>query len=256
MGFFDSVGDFFSDIFTPGARQADEANKLNKQAIANQSGLDAWKQKLIGDRLNMSQSLLTGGGINGVPVMGALPRAQDWQNKFFNFLQTSPDTTFNAQKSSLARSFSNAENQLAQAAANRGISTSGINLGNIANLNAQKASAMSNLQGQRVDRQGQRINQGLQFAQSLLDNALNMGNAASGMATGFSTAVPGLMSNYAGNLMSQANTAAAGGSIGQQLLSDAFGQIFRKDDSPARIENDFIDMMDGGFIDDLLMFAM
>jgi len=256
MGFFDSVGDFFSDIFTPGARQADEANKLNQQAIANQSGLDAWKQKLIGDRLNMSQSLLTGGGINGVPVVGALPTAREWQNKFFNFLNTSPDTTFNAQKSAVARGFTNAENQLAQTAANRGISTSGINLGNIVNLGAQRASAMSDLQGQRVDRQGQRINQGLQFAQSLLDNALNMGNAASGMATGFNTNVPGLMSNYAGNLMNQANTAAASGSIGQQLLTDAFGQIFKKNDSPARIENDFMDMMDDGFMDDLIMLGL
>lgn len=231
---------FLDFIFDPGKEDREQANELYAQSVGNQQNLDAWKKKMMEQRLGLANAMLYGGntqnpnmatadGVNsapGVDVKGALPQAQDWEARFFNFLETSPDTAYNSQRGQLERGIKDAEKSLKTSLNNRGLADSTLGMSKLANLGLNRARGLSGLEGERIDRQGQRISQGNQAAQSILDRALNMGNSASGVATSFNTNVPSLINNQAANYANQA--ANAGSGIGTDLISEASRSMFDK----------------------------
>ena len=231
---------FLDFIFDPGKEDREQANDLYAQSIGSQQNLDAWKRKMMEDRLGLANQFLFGGnaqnpsgmgadGVNsapGVDVKGALPQAQDWEARFFNFLETSPDTAYNAQRGQMERGLADAEKSLKTSLNNRGLAGSGLGMSKLANLGLNRARGLSGLEGERIERKGANIAQGNQAAQSILDRALNMGNSASGVATNFNTNVPQLLSNQANSFSNAANS--AGGGIGQDLIAEGSRQMFDK----------------------------
>ncbi|HMM60897.1 MAG TPA: hypothetical protein PKC25_12295, partial [Candidatus Rifleibacterium sp.] len=98
-----------------------------------------------------------------------------------------------------------------------------------------RASGLSTLEGERIDRKGQRLSQGTELSQSILNRALNMGNTASGAATNFSTSIPNMLTNQA---YQNSNIAAnSGSSIIGDLAAEAgrnyLSNIFKKTDGQA-----------------------
>ncbi|MBU1109702.1 MAG: hypothetical protein KKB51_23680 [Candidatus Riflebacteria bacterium] len=217
---------FLDFIFDPGKEDREQANDLYAQSVGTQASTEAWKKKMMEDRLAMADSMLTGGDINGTNVTGALPTAQSWEDKFYSFLETSPDTTYNAQRSTMERGLADAKKSYAANLNQRGLSNSGFGLSKYLNLDVARAKNLSGLEGERIDRKGQTIAQGNQMAQSSLDRALNMGNSASGVATSFNTQVPSLLNQQGNSYANQASSAGSG--IGQDLIAQASKNMFDK----------------------------
>jgi len=217
---------FLDFIFDPGKKDREQANDLYAQSVGTQASTEAWQKKLMEDRLAMSNSMLTGGNVNGVNVAGALPRAQSWEDQFYSFLEKSPDTTYNAQRGQMERGFADAKKSYAANLNQRGLSGSNFGLSKFLNLDLARAKGLSGLEGERIDRRGQRISQGNQMAQSILDRALNMGNSASGVATNFNAQVPSMLGQQGNYFANQANN--AGNGIGQDLIAQASKGMFDK----------------------------
>lgn len=224
-------------IFDPGKSSRDEANALSQQALSSQQGQESWQRGLLQDRLGIANNLLFGGnvqkpgsqvgGVNSAPgtdVTGALPQSQEWENRFFEFLNKAPDTTYNRQRDVLDRSMKEAERYLTSNLNKRGIQNTTLGASQFGSLGLERSKALSDLEGQRIDRQGQNIATGTQLAGGILDRALNMGNNASGMVNNFNTRVPDMLNFQSQNAQSQAN--AAGNGIGSQLVSQASQNIF------------------------------
>ena len=101
-------------------------------------------------------------------------RADEWNSKYLNSLANSPDTAFNAGVSELARGMQNQNETIAKNMQNRGISSSGINMAALGSTAADRARGMSQLQGQRVDRQVNNNGIGAQYAQGLADRQIQL----------------------------------------------------------------------------------
>ena len=231
---------FLDFIFDPGKEDRERSNDLYQSSIGNQAALDQWKRDMMMGRSNLAHMMLMGKSpgqkvdlgpgvtddtkdrYDEMGVTGAMPRAQDWTDRFFKFLDTSPDTTYNKQRTSFERGILDTQKSLDSMARRRGISNSGMALGNLRDLSMQRARGLSDLEGMRIDRQGERLSQGTQLANSLLDKILNMGNQSAGMAGGLSTQVPAMQSAFATSL---ANNAPSGAGI-QNLIGQAAGSLF------------------------------
>ena len=229
-------------VFDPGKSSRDQAQALNEQSLASQQGQEAWQRGLLQDRLDLSNQFLYGGnvqnpamagadGVNASPgtdVVGALPQAQDWEARFFNYLEKSPDTTYNAQRGALEKGIKDAQSSVASNLNRRGLSGSALGASQYGNLGLDRARGLSQLEGERIGRQGENIAKGAQLSSSILDRALNMGNAASGMVSNFNTQIPGMLSSQANQAQSQANQAGSG--IGGELIAQgaqsAFDRLF------------------------------
>ena len=222
-------------VFDPGKGSRDEAQSLNEQSLAATQGQEAWQRGLMEDRLGISDKLLYGGnmqdpsmagpdGVNSSPgtdVTGALPQAEDWNARFMDFLDKAPDATYNQQRSTFERSMKDAEASLNTQLNRRGLLNSTLGASKFGDNSMNRARGLSALEGERMDRKGQNIATGAQFSNTLLDQALSMGDRASGMAAGFQSNVPNMLSGQA----NQASNAAGGG-IGSQLVARGAQSVF------------------------------
>lgn len=95
--------------------------------------------------------------------------ADEWNSKYLSSLANSGDVAFNAGVSELAKGMQLQNENIAKAMQNRGISSSGLNLAALGSTAADQARGVSQLQGQRVDRQNANNLAGAQFAQGLAD---------------------------------------------------------------------------------------
>ena len=95
--------------------------------------------------------------------------ADEWNSKYLNMLAGSPDTAFNAGVTELARGIQTQNDNIRKGMQSRGISSSGINVAKLGSTAADQAKAMSQLQGQRIDRQLNNTGIASQFAQGLAD---------------------------------------------------------------------------------------
>jgi len=225
-------------VFDPGKSSRDDAQRLNEQSLQSQQGQEAWRRGLMEDRLNLGNQMLFGGnvqdpnaigpdGVNsapGVDVQGALPQAEDWNARFMTFLDKAPDTTYNQQRSTFERSMKDAEASLNTQLNRRGLLDSALGASKFGDVSMNRARGLSALEGERMDRKGQSIATGAQFSNSLLDRALSMGDRASGMAAGFQSNVPNMMSSQANQATKPAN--AADGGIGSQLVAQGAQSVF------------------------------
>lgn len=235
------LSDAWKDLTNPGWKEQKKANEQNAAALAAQGNTEAWQKKLMQDRLDMANAMLLGGSVvdptsgNRVSVTGALPQAQDWESQFFSYLRNSPDTTYNAQRGQLERGISNAKKNMTSNLNSRGLLGSVLGISKLGDIDFNRASALSTLEGERMDRKGQRLSQGTELSQSILNRALNMGNTASGAATNFNTSIPNMLSNQA---YQNSNIAAnSGSSIIGDLAAEAgrnyLSNIFKKTDGQA-----------------------
>ena len=235
------LSDAWKDLTNPGWKEQKKANEQNAAALAAQGNTEAWQKKLMQDRLDMANSMLLGGSIvdpttgKTVSVTGALPQAQDWETQFFSYLKNSPDTTYNAQRGQLERSIVDAKKSMTSNLNSRGLLSSVLGASRLGGIDFNRASALSGLEGERIDRRGQRLSQGTELSQSILNRALNMGNTASGAATNFNTSIPNMLTNQANQ---NSNIAAnSGSSIIGDLAAEAgrnyLSNIFKKTDGQA-----------------------
>lgn len=95
--------------------------------------------------------------------------ADDWNSKYLSLLANSPDTAFNAGVTELARGVQAQNDNIRKTMQGRGISSSGINVAKLGSTPADQAKSMSQLQGQRIDRQLNNAGIASQFAQNLAD---------------------------------------------------------------------------------------
>lgn len=100
--------------------------------------------------------------------------ADEWNEKYLSSLANSPDTAFNAGVSELARGAETQNENIRKAMQSRGISSSGINLAALGNTAADRARGVSQLQGQRADRQVTNNGIGAEYAQKLADNQIKL----------------------------------------------------------------------------------
>ena len=206
------MGNFFSDTWkdltSPGWRQQDEANDLNAQAMAQQAGSEAFKQQQARDLEKMAIDYILGNEGSGVKpdnpayITGALPRAESWMKSYLSFLQGSPDTTFQQQKSVLERNTATARDNLNKMMARRGLNTSGLSVGKMTNLDLSLGRDLGNLVAQREQRRGQNLATGAQTTQTLLDRGLNMYTGAKSGMMGLNTQIPGMLQNQAAQALS------------------------------------------------------
>ncbi len=218
------MGNFFSDTWKdltqPGWRQANEASKLQQQALSAQGESEAFKQSQAKDLEALARAFLTGGyvgeGASGFNVTGALPQAQQFTTDYLNFLRNAADTTYNAERSALERGIIDARNEAALAASRRG----GIGYGgSMDRIGLARAKGLSQLAGNRVQRQGQNLATGSQITQGMLDRALNLFTGAKGAGMGINSQIPALLSNQANQAL------ATGGQPGiLQSLVGAYAQ--------------------------------
>lgn len=205
---------FLDFIFDPGKKDREQANQTYQQSVNSQIANEQYWKDLASKMLYGSGYDPKTGQVNSMPGQGgAMERAQTWEDRFFNYLDTAPDITYNAQRGTFERSMKEAEKSMKSSLNARGLSNSVLGVSRLGNLMGTRALGLANLEGQRQDRRGQNIQAGTQMASSILDRALNLGKAGT-----FGTQVPQLQQGYANYLSNQANS--AGGGIGQSLLAE------------------------------------
>lgn len=112
--------------------------------------------------------------------------ADEWSAKYLNSLANSADTAFNAGVTELARGMQSKNDSIRKAMNSRGISSSGINVSALGGTSADTARGVSQLQGQRIDRQKANYATGADYTQKLAqtaeDRRLNKLGTATGLA--------------------------------------------------------------------------
>ncbi|MFA5595994.1 MAG: hypothetical protein WDA26_00330 [Pusillimonas sp.] len=150
-----SLSKFVKDLTDPGWRERRDANKLAQQQMSEQ---ERDKQKMISE----------------AGITNDLNRS--WANKYINSLSSLPQLTYNQGLSQLQRGLLNANNQVNQSMANRGI-TSGVDIGALVNNQANLGRGISQLQGQRLaniaNTQGQSYNTMSGLNQGVLANIMS-----------------------------------------------------------------------------------
>lgn len=179
------------DLTNPGWKQQEKANSLFEQSIAKKGQNNAFLK-------NFTNKLLY--GENGKP--GSMETAGSWARDYLAHLKSSPDTAFNAGMASLNKAIQGRKDAVAKSMANRGISGSGIDLGRIAQTEANRARGISALQGEKVDREGANLAAGANFAN--LQNADNINLLLKSL--GFDSDNSTLMA-YVNNLWNQGQNA-------------------------------------------------
>jgi hypothetical protein len=140
---------------------------------------------------------------------GAAGQADDWTQKYLNWLQTSPDLEYNQQRGRMERDFAQGLDAAGARINQAGGVTSGYAQRGLRDLSVARAGMLGGMEAGRSERMGQRLSAGSQLAQGLYDRALNMRQSAMGMPAPASTMVPQMMSQNAGRSADQA-TALAG----------------------------------------------
>jgi len=123
-----SLSKFVKDLTNPGWRERRDANKLAQQQMTEQ---ERDKQKMISE----------------AGITNDLNRS--WANKYISSLSGLPQLAYNQGLSQLQRGLLNANNQVNQRMANRGV-TSGVDIGTLVNNQANLGRGISQLQGQRL----------------------------------------------------------------------------------------------------------
>lgn len=199
--------------------------KAQNQAVAAQQASEAQKAQLanqqmaLADQLLHGQGYVPGQGVDARPGQGgAMELSQDWTKKYLNWLQNSPDITYNAQRGAMEGNIRESMAMAARSLGQRGLSTqnvqSGAALKTMGGIGMQRAGLLASLEAGRHDRIGERMGMGAQFTQSLMDRALNLRSAATGTALNQQTMVPQMMANQAAQYGQQAG---AWGSLAGQL---------------------------------------
>jgi hypothetical protein len=189
-------------------KEADTANALNQQAISQSANSDAFKQKLITDRLGLANSL----------VGQYQPQANEWTNNYLSYLKNSPDLQYNAQRGQMDRGIQDAMNRAPAQAAAMGRSGGGLTNSLLSNLSYNRAGMLGNLEGQRQQNQGQRLGMGTQLLQGLLQNALNLGQSSAGMGITNQSQTPQLINQAATNQLYQSNMTNPIAQVGQNAI--------------------------------------
>lgn len=224
--------DTWKDLTQPGWRQAKEAADLQRQALGAEQSAEAWRQGQAKELSDLAQDFLWGRsprsltevGEGGKPapfrqgddqaIPGAASRAEDWMGRYLDFLQNSPDTTYNLQRGSLERGYQTGNAAVTRALRARGLDRSGMLGRGLGDLRSNRARALADLIGQREDRRGSRLEAGTQATQAMLDRALNLFTGAKGAGMGLDTRIPGLLSQMAGTALLQPQ----GGGVVQDLI--------------------------------------
>lgn len=167
------------------------------------------------DKLLYGQNYVEGEGVNSMPGQGgAMQLSEDWTKRYLDWLQNSPDITYNAQRGALEGNIQASMEQAAKSLGARGVNTRDVVSGTanktLANMAGQRAGLLAQLEGDRQDRTGQRLGQGTQLTQGLLDRALNVRSAAAGTALNQQTQIPQMLMNQ---------------SAGQNAQAGAFGNL-------------------------------
>jgi len=194
-----------------GMWSSNKASKAQKQAIQAQQAAEAQKAAYINQQLSLADQMLHGQGYvpgQGVDARpghgGAMELSKSWTDKYLNWLQNSPDITYNAQRGAMEGNIRDSMAAAASALGQRGLSTqnvqSGAALKTMGGIGMQRAGLLSSMEAGRHDRMGERLGMGTQLTQGLMDRALNVRSAALGQALGQQTMVPqmqqGIASQY------------------------------------------------------------
>lgn len=166
------VNDYIEDLSKPYSPtderiKADELIDQYVESLKNPVGVSPEQQQAYDLQDNLIKMLTNPQQMDDT----AEKTANEWNTKYLNSLANSPDTAFNAGVSELARGIQNQNENIAKAMQNRGISSSGINVAALGSTAADKAKGMSQLQGQRVDRQVANNGIGAEYATGLADRA-------------------------------------------------------------------------------------
>ncbi len=152
-------------------KRAREANAINQAAMAQENARNTeinetrnWLTGFLKERLDLKVPRF---GRTNASLENAKRNANAWGADYLRQLQNAPDIAFNKGVSTLNRNTSDTLNRVRQAMSNRGISSSGINLGKIAGIEANRARGISMLQGQREDNKIRNMALGANFAGQL-----------------------------------------------------------------------------------------
>ena len=198
-----------------GYKSSKDASKAQNKAIAAQQASEAQKAALaneqiaLADRMLYGQGYVPGQGVDSRPGQGgAMDLSQEWTNNYLNWLKTSPDITYNAQRGAMEGNIRDSMAAAASALGRRGLSTanvqSGAALRTMGSLGMARTGLLANLEAGRQDRMGERLGMGSQLTQGLLDRALNVRSAALGQSLGQQTMIPQMQANLASQYGQQA----------------------------------------------------
>lgn len=216
----DEISEQLDKILSPLFGQLYGVNGMNDTAYQNLTNyLDLLTGKKTTqeqtDADNITRNLIK--NLTGEVKTDEQNTADQWNSKYLSLLGNSPDIAFNEGLSQLNRGFQNQKDAVANEMQKRGIAGSGIALNKIAGTEADKARAMSGLQGQRVNNMIENTAKGVEFSNSLAaqknqNNAVAQqlaGNMASQKQTDLENAAI-YSNNYAqqmlGNLMNLLGT--------------------------------------------------
>lgn len=210
-----------------GYKSSKDASKAQSQAVSAQQSQEANRQALAEKQMSFADRLLYGNGYRdeqGVQSMpgsdGALGMAQNWTNNYLNWLQNSPDITYNAQRGAMEGNIQSSMEQAARALGQRGLNTanvqSGAALKAMSGIGMARTGLLAQLESGRHDRMGERLGMGTQLTQGLVDRAMNAQSAATGTAMNFQSQIPQMMMGQAQNY---ANQAAGYGSLASAGLN-------------------------------------
>lgn len=219
-----------------GYKSSKDASKAQSQAVSAQQSQEANRQALAEKQMSFADRLLYGNGYRdetGAHSMpgsdGALAKADSWTNNYLNWLQNSPDITYNAQRSAMEGNIQSSMEQAARALGLRGLNTanvqSGAALKAMSGIGMARTGLLAQLEAGRHDRMGERLGMGTQLTQGLVDRAMNAQSAATGTAMNFQSQIPQMMMGQAQNYANQAAGYGALASAGLNYYMQPQAQV-------------------------------
>lgn len=217
-----------------GKKASDKASDVQSQAIASQQSWEAARDKRAQEHTELGDRLLFGRLTGekypeghekagqtmvdqyGDPLRegGAWEQAQLWTDDYLNWLKTSPDITYNAQRGRMEGDIKTSMEQAARMLGRRGLSDSGVADATMGNIAGTRAGLLSQMEAGRYDRQGERLGIGSQLTESQVDRALNLRGQGLGLQLQQQTMVPQMQTakaeQYAGQAGAYGNLLGAG----------------------------------------------
>lgn len=207
-----------------GYKSNKDSQKTQQNAINQQAGIEAQKQAMAQEQLNIADKLLYGDNYNKdthnvIDPGGAWGKAKSFSNEYLNWLTSSPDLTYNAQRGAMEGQIRDSMSAAASALGKRGLNTanvqSGAALRTVGDIGMARTGILSQMEAGRFDRRGERLGMAAQITQNDMDRALNLRNAATGSVMGFNSQIPQMQMGVA---QQQANQAGAWGGLTGTLL--------------------------------------